>query len=88
MPLRKTVAIYPILRMVCKKIKLSVRKMNRISISQPMVCIGTTGTQRDHKIHKCLDTEEEVRLHVNKFSSTSDNKQGWNKIFNVALYRP
>lgn len=74
MLLRKTVAIYPILRTVCKKIRLSLRKMKKISISQPMVRIGTTGTQRGHKIPDWLDKEEEVRLPVNNFSSISYNK--------------
>jgi hypothetical protein len=54
--------------------------MKRFLISQPMVRVSTTGTQRDHKIHNCLDEEEKARLPVNNFSSTGDNKQGWDKI--------
>jgi len=76
MLLRKTDAIYETLITVYKKIRLSVRKMKKFSISQPIVRIGTSGTQRDHKIHNCLDEEEEVRLLVNNFSCTSENKQG------------
>jgi hypothetical protein len=88
MLLRKTVAIYPNMKTVCKTIRFSMRKMKRFSISHPVVRIGTYGTQRDHKIHNCLDKEEEVRQPVNNFCCTSDNMQATNKISDVVLYRP
>jgi len=86
MSLRKTVAIYETDNRVQEN--KTFCKMKRFSISQPIVGIGTSGTQRDHKIHNCLDEEKEVRLHVHNLSCTSHNKQVWHKMFDVVLYRP